>query len=162
MSEDKFKEGLVSLYQGEILGEVLFDQMLYIFEDKDIQYKIFILMQLETETKARLRPYLISLGLDFKEQQAYRDIGMQMADSMKGKSWNEVMTIIIDGVKPAVEGYKAIVSIAPPQYVKLAESMVIHEQSIVDFAELELAGRSEESINVIIQQLHNKPLNINY
>ena len=71
MSEEKFKEGFVSLYQGEILGEVLFDQMLYIFEDQDIQYKIFVLLQLETEAKARLRPYIVSLGLDFKEQKAF-------------------------------------------------------------------------------------------
>lgn len=161
MTEDKFKEGLAALYQGEILGEVLFDQMLYLFDDKEIQYKIFVLMQLETETKARLRPFMVSLGLDFKEQAAFRDIGMQMAEAMKGKSWHEVMSIIIDAVKPAVQQYKEIASIAPPQYSKLAESMVVHEQSIVDFAELELAGKSEESINVIIQQLHNKPLNIN-
>ncbi len=104
---------------------------------------------------------MVKLGLDFKEQAAFRDIGMQMAEAMKGKSWHEVMNIIIDAVKPAVQQYKEIASIAPPQYLKLAESMVVHEQSIVDFAELELAGKSEKSINVIIQQLHNKPLNIN-
>ncbi|WNC73830.1 hypothetical protein RGQ13_07525 [Thalassotalea psychrophila] len=158
MDEEKFKQGLVSLYQGEILGEVLFDQMLYLFEESDAQFKIFVLMQLETETKARLRPIMMHLGLDFREQKEFREIGMQMAEAMKGKSWLEVMNIIIDAVKPAVEQYKAIASIAPQKYLQLAESMVIHEQSIVDFAELEIAGEHSKSIDVIIQQLHNKPL----
>jgi len=157
MNEEEFKQGLVGLYQGEILGEVLFDQMLSFFDDADKQYKISVLMQLETETKARLRPAMMSLGLDLREQAEYREIAMKMAASMKGKSWEETMTIILDAVRPAVEQYKAIAAVAPPKYLELAQSMVKHEQSIVDFAELELAGEQAKSINVITQQIKNKP-----
>jgi len=35
--------------------------------------------------------------------------------------------------------------------------MAVHEQSIVDFSELELAGEQAKSINAISQQIHNKP-----
>ena len=113
MTEDKFKQGLVELYQGEILGEVLFDQMLSFFDDTDIQYKISVLMQLETETKARLRPAMMDLGLDLREQQESRKMAMQMAAAMQGKNWQEIMVIVLDAVKPVVEQYKAIASVAP-------------------------------------------------
>jgi hypothetical protein len=49
---------MVELYQGEVLGEVLFDHMLSYFEEPDKQYKISVMLQLETETKARLRLHI--------------------------------------------------------------------------------------------------------
>jgi hypothetical protein len=156
MTNDIFKQGLAELYQGEILGEVLFDQMLSYFQDQDKQYKLSVMLQLETETKARLRPAMVLLGIDLREQKEFRKNGLDMASSMKGKSWESAMTIIRDAVKPAVERYKEIVSCAPPEYLKLAESMVIHEQSLYDFAELELAGEGKKSISVINSRLKNK------
>jgi len=77
-----------------------------------------IRLQLETETKASLRPAMMSLGLDLREQAEYRKIAMEMASSMEGKSWEETMTIILDAVKPAEEQYKAIASVAPPKYLE--------------------------------------------
>ena len=48
-SDQQFKKDLSELYQGEILGEVLFDQMLSYFQSPDKQYKLSLLLQLETE-----------------------------------------------------------------------------------------------------------------
>ena len=84
MTNDVFKQGLVELYQGEVLGEVLFDQMLPYFIEPDKQYKIAVMLQLETETKARLRPAMMQLGLDLGEQSESRKIGLDMATGMKG------------------------------------------------------------------------------
>ena len=67
MYSEQFKKDLSELYQGEILGEVLFDQMLSYFQSPDKQYKLSLLLQLETETKARLRPTLVLLGIDLVE-----------------------------------------------------------------------------------------------
>jgi hypothetical protein len=48
-SDQQFKKDLSELYQGEILGEVLFDQMLCYFQSPDKQYKLSLLLQLVTE-----------------------------------------------------------------------------------------------------------------
>ena len=156
MTNDVFKQGLVELYQGEVLGEVLFDQMLPYFIEPDKQYKIVVMLQLETETKARLRPAMMQLGLDLGEQNESRKMGFDMAAGMKGLSWEDTMVMIRDAVKPAVERYREIAADAPSEHQELTESMVIHEQSICDFAELELAGESKQSVDSIVAQLQNR------
>ncbi len=156
MTSDAFKKGMIELYQGEVFGEVLFDKMLSYFDEPDKQYKISIMLQLETETKARLRPTLIRLGLDLGAQQASRQMGLEMADALKGLSWKDTMVKISEAVNPAVERYREIAAGAPSEYQELAESMVIHEKSIYDFAELELSGNGEKSLDAIVAQLHNK------
>ena len=57
MSNEAFIQGLNELYQGEVLGEVLFNRMLELFPEH--RYEVSIMFQLETETKARLRPTLM-------------------------------------------------------------------------------------------------------
>jgi hypothetical protein len=38
MTSDTFKQGMVELYQGELMGEVFFENMLSYFEEPDKQY----------------------------------------------------------------------------------------------------------------------------
>ena len=63
MSSEEFKAGLNELYQGEIMGELVIEQMMTYFKEPAEQAKLAVLLQLETETKARLRPAVIELGL---------------------------------------------------------------------------------------------------
>ena len=55
--------------------------------------------------------------------------------------------------KPFVERYRQIAELAPPEYKQLANSMVVHEQSLVDAAELEAAGDVEHSMDDVVKQL---------
>jgi hypothetical protein len=156
MTIDTFKQGMVELYQGEVLGEVFFDQSLSYFDDPDKKYKFSVMLQLETETKARLRPAMMLLGLDLREQNKFRKIGLEMANAMKGLSWQDAMAMIRDVLKPVVARYKEIAADAPSEHQELAESMVVHEKSLFDFAELELAGEGKKSVDAIVAQLNNK------
>ena len=79
MSDEVFRQALVELYQGEIIGEVILDQMLSFFSEPELKYKIAVLLQLETETKARLRPTLMRLGLEIAESDRSRELGLEMA-----------------------------------------------------------------------------------
>jgi hypothetical protein len=143
MASNAFKQGMVELYQGEVLGEVFFDHMLSYFNEPDKQYKISVMPQLETETKARLRPTMMLLGLDLSEQNESRKTGLEMANSMKGLGWQDAMAMIL-------------AADASSEHRELAESMVVHEKSIYDFAEFELSGKGKKSIDAIVSQLHNK------
>jgi hypothetical protein len=155
MASNAFKQGMVELYQGEVLGEVFFDHMLSYFNEPDKQYKISVMPQLETETKARLRPIMMLLGLDLSEQNESRKTGLEMANSMKGLGWQDAMAMILAAVNPFVARYKEIAADAPSEHRELAESMVVHEKSIYDFAEFELSGKGKKSIDAIVSQLHN-------
>ena len=56
-------------------------------------------------------------------------------------------------IKPFVQRYRQIVEVAPPEYKQLANSMVVHEQSIQDAAELEAAGDGDRSMDDVVKQL---------
>lgn len=156
MASDAFKQGMIELYQGELLGEVFFENMLSYFKEPDQQYKISVMLQLETETKARLRPVMMLLCLELGEQNDSRKMGLDMANAMKGLSWQSAMEMMRDAVKPFVGRYREIAAEAPPEHLELTEYMVLHEQSLLDFTELELAGEDNKSVDAIVVQLNNK------
>jgi hypothetical protein len=157
MSNDAFIQGLNELYQGEVVGEAIFNSMLSLFDEPGLRYKIAVMFQLETETKARLRPTLMQLGMDITEQKASRDAGLSVAASLEGKDWNEVMLALREIVKPYVERYKEIAAGAPQEYQIVAESMAVHEESLYDFIEAELAGDGAQALADIVAQLHHVP-----
>jgi len=156
MKQEPFEASLQELYQGEIIGEVILDKMLSFFAEPDMKYKIAVLLQLETETKARLRPTLMRIGLNIAEAKSSRQLGLDLAASMEGKSWNEAMADLREIVKPAVQRYKEIAADPPAEFQSLAQSMVLHEQSLYDFTEMELSGNSENSLAAIVEQLEHK------
>ena len=73
-----FRDDLQDLYQGEIIGEALFDRMLEFYDDPVQRYKVALMLQLETETKARLRPAMLELGADIRELDASREAGLTL------------------------------------------------------------------------------------
>ena len=160
MSNEQFQSDLIELYQGELLGEVVFEQMLEIFTEPWQQAKLAALLQLETETKARLRPVLVQLGLPLTEQDNSRGRGREVAASLEGLDWNQAMGAISDTLRPAIARYEQIAARAPEEHRQLAESMLVHEQSLLEFVRLELAGEQEHSLDSITAQLQFKiPLN---
>ena len=153
MTSEAFSRELLELYQGEVIGEVLFDGLLAYFDDPTQRYKIAVMLQLETETKARLRPATMELNVNLAEDHQSRTLGREMAESFMGKEWGAVMEALRDGIRPYVERYKDIATGAPSEYRAIADSMVTHEQSLYDFTELELAGDTEHSVDAIVAQL---------
>ncbi len=153
MSSDNFSQGLIEIYQGEVIGEVAFNRMLAQFDDPTHRFKIGVMLQLETETKARLRPPMAELGLDLAETESARATGHELGDVFEGKTWLAAMEALRDGLAPYVERYRAIAAEAPARYRELANSMVVHEESLYRFAELEIAGEGEKSLDGITAQL---------
>lgn len=150
---DTFKDDLMSQYQGEIIGESFSSRMLELYPDPEQQYKIGLILQLETETKARLRPAMVALGMDIRELDESRAAGLEMAAGFEGKSWHEAMTLLRDLLVPYVERYTAIAQTAPSVDRELAEAMVTHEAALHRFAELEVAGETQHSTADMVAQL---------
>lgn len=153
MSLREFRIEISEFYQGEVTGEVVFSRLLERFGSENQRYKLGSLLQLETETKARLRPAAMEIGLDMVEVDESRDKGNEFYRSFEGMDWKAAMAHLATVVEPYVKRYREIAETAPPAYKELADSMVVHEQSIQDYAELEGAGQEERSIDDVVKQL---------
>ena len=153
MSLKEFKTGFSELYQGEVVGEVVFSRLLERFGSANQRYKLGSLLQLETEAKARLRPGVMELGLDLVELDESRNKGNEFYRTLEGVDWKAAMEHLATGVEPFVRRYRQIAELAPPEYTELADSMVVHEQSIQDYAELEAAGEGDRSLDDVVKQL---------
>ena len=152
-NQELFVEQLVEMYQGEVIGEVLFNAMLNLYPAPDHQYKSATMLQLETETKARLRPALLELGASLLEEDASRTAGDSFVDAIRGKQWSEAMAVLSAGITPYVEKYRDAAEKFPAEYKALADYMVKHEQSLHEFVTQESLGNGEAALEGIIEQL---------
>ena len=152
-NKDYVVEQLVEMYQGEVIGEVLFNAMLTLFPEPDHQYKSAIMLQLETETKARLRPALLELGASLLEEQASREAGDSFVEAIKGKDWSDAMAVLSEGITPYVQKYQQAAETFPEKYQPLADYMVKHEQALHDFVTQESLGDGDAALQGIIAQL---------
>ena len=158
MSLAEFKKGLSEQYQGEVIGEVFFCGLLERFDSPQHRYKLATLLQLETETKARLRPTALELDAELAELDGYRKLGHDFVESCEGMDWKGVMAYLGPLVETYVNKFTGIAGIAPPEYKDVADSMVVHEAAILTFANLEASGDTEHSLDDVIKQLRF-PLN---
>lgn len=140
-------------YQGEQIGEAASSFFLAREMDPERRYKWATLLQLETETKARLRPFLVRLGLGVEQT----DISAQVAgftEAAAEKSWLETMRDIAGITDFYLEKFRAIESAAPDGEERgMARLMVAHETAINNFAKREIAGDSANSVADMVAQL---------
>lgn len=153
MTTELFKVGLADLYQRETAGEVALTRLLEKYDTPRLQYALGSILQLETETKARLRPAVLALGISMVEMQAYRDQGDELGHAIEGLSWEQAVPLLAAAMAGYVREYREIAKTAPPEYQALADSMVAHEESIERFFVMEAAGEHEHAIDSVVAQL---------
>ena len=69
MSDADYPGCINELYQSEVLGEAAFLALMKAARSERDRYQFGTFLQLETETKARLRPFLLKHGLELDESQ---------------------------------------------------------------------------------------------
>ena len=68
MSDPKYPECIRELYESEVAGEAFALELLAVARNERDAYQFGTLLQLETETKARLRPLLCKYGVSLAEE----------------------------------------------------------------------------------------------
>jgi hypothetical protein len=139
-------------YQGEVLGEAFGASYVRLEGDPDRRHKWASLMQLETETKALLRPFLIRLGLGVEQS----DVSEQIAGFAKlyhAKTWRQHMDELSDITAFYLGKFREIEMAAPEDERSTARYMIAHETAIHDFARAELAGDARGSLAGLVGQL---------
>jgi hypothetical protein len=147
------RDCLVCYYQAEVLGEAFCEALIGKFPDPGHAFKIGSLLQLETETKARLRPAMVQLGGSLEELEQSRQARRELADSMAGGDWKGFVSVLSSAGEPLLNRQREVAETAPSAYRELAESMRIHGESLQNFTEAELAGEQSHSIDEVVEQL---------
>jgi len=153
MTIEEFRDCLRDYYQTEVRGEAFFAAVLGKFDKPDHLYKIGSLLQLETETKARLRPTIFELGGSVEELESSREAGRNRAASIGAGNWEEFVVVLNKVGEPLTNRQREVSEVAPQPYRELALSMKVHGESIQGFTERELAGDSVHSIDDVVSQL---------
>lgn len=153
MNRDEYLKAVNEfIYQGEVFGEAILNAYVTLESDPERRYKWGTLLQLESETKARLRPFITRLGLSV----AQNDVSAQVAElaaSYASKSWPQLMKGVVDITSFYLQKFREIAAAAPESEREVTESMVTHEIAFQRFGQLELAGDSANSLNDVIAQL---------
>ncbi len=140
-------------YQGEVLGEAVFAYHVKHERDPHKRQKWAALLQLETETKARLRPFLLSLGLNVAQDDVSGKIAEITAD-FETKPWSQHMKEIDEITTFFLDKFRAIEAAAPAGPERdMAQAMVRHEMAINNFAKRELAGDGKNSMSDVVAEL---------
>ena len=152
MDRSTYLAGILSLYQGEVLGEGLASRWIELTADARERYKLGMFLQLEAEAKVRLRPLLARYGLSLVEDERERAAGMASAQRFAALPWKHAMALLADLAVPYAERYQALAEVAPPEDSPLIDFMVTHEQAIIRIARREAAGESvmERELSVML------------
>ena len=151
MSDIDYPECINELYQSEVVGEKVFLALVAIAKNGREKYHFGTCLQFETETKARLRPFLLERGFELVEDQ---DSGLVngIVAAYEENSWVDFLT----GIKPVVDDFlarfKEIAAAGTPEDQDVLQSMIIHEESFVSWIEKETAGE-EGSLDAFISHL---------
>jgi hypothetical protein len=153
MTIEELRDCLLDYYQTEVRGEAFFEAMFKKFDKPDQLYKIGSLLQLETETKARLRPSILGLGGSVDELESSRESGRNRAAAIAAGDWEEFVVVLNKVGEPLTNRQREVSEVAPQPYRDLALSMKVHGESIQGFTERELAGDPAHSIDDVVSQL---------
>ena len=153
MSDVAYPDCLRDLYESEIFGEAVFLALVPMAKNPREQYQLGTLLQLETETKARLRPFLFAHGLSLDETMDLAP-GVELAVAgYQGLSWTEFGAANIPIVGGYLRRFEVIRDAGPTEDRDVLESMVRHESSILTWVTMESQGVTEGTLDEVIAQL---------
>lgn len=154
---DDYLDRVIEAYQGEVFGESIFAELAAKSHDAQTAYKWKTLAQLERETKERLRPLVAALGGDVREDPGHFPDGQQLAERWEKQSFDETMVEFRDTVPKYVSFFESLEADARPEDRDVLAAVTAHEKAIQTFAEYEVAGRGESSLEPVMALLERPP-----
>jgi hypothetical protein len=146
----------MELYQGEVLGEALFSRMLALAAESRRRFQFGVMLQYESETKIRLRPFLARLGLPLVENEAQRAAGIELGTRYAALAWPDFVAEFHSAITRVIARYQYIERLGPEADQPMLRFMVDHERAFMSFLEKERAGEPD-SLNHM-QRLLRHPL----
>ena len=152
MSSLEYPSCIRELYESEVFGETLALAIVEAARSERDRYHFGTLLQLETETKARLRPFLCKYNISLSEVMDMPDVDGMVA-GYREANWEDFMAGNIPVVQTFVSRFIEIAEAGPGEDQDILDSMVRHESSILKWLKIESGGGTESSLDDIIKQL---------
>jgi len=149
----EYLNGLRTFYDGEVYGERVLLALHAAARTPREAYHFATILQLETETKARLRPLLLRHGLSIAETADPGAVAARLA-SYSDQSWSDYAAATAARLRHVLAGYEAIAALGPAEDGEVLDAVVAHEAALVSWAEIEAKGPSEASLAAIISMLN--------
>ncbi|MES2127928.1 MAG: hypothetical protein V4463_11705 [Pseudomonadota bacterium] len=154
MTNSTYLASLRELYEGEIFGEALALALLAVARNDDDRYAFGTLLQLETETKARLRPLLAAYGISLDESADLASIAPIVGAYQSSSNIGQFVAAVKPAIAHFVARYEEIVRLGPAADRSILESMVRHEAAILNWFDLAEHGGTQAALGAMIEQLH--------
>lgn len=152
MSDLEYPACINELYQSEVLGEQAFLALMAAAKSEREKYHFGTFLQLESETKVRLRPFLQKYGVEFVES---KEAGEEVAGFValyQQSTWQEFLAALKPMIEQFLSRFQEIANAGPTEDQDVLQSMITHEKSFVHWIEKEAAGE-EGSLDAAISQL---------
>jgi hypothetical protein len=146
--EDDVESLLVKAYQGEVSGEVLFGIIAERSQDPERKRKFETLTQLEARTRQACLPAMVRHGLPTEPDPDTVANAKVMADVATAMTWEELLSSFAPITTQFVALYRRIGEISEEDRAT-SELLVDHEHALLTFAERELRGETENSLEPI-------------
>jgi hypothetical protein len=142
----------VKAYQGEVLGEVLFDRMADQIDDEEHKSKMRVLATLERRTKESIAPALERAGLSTApDPESLRTA--EALSSAAATPWEDLLATFEPITSQFCAMYRRIGELDPSES-EMSELLVAHELALRNFARAEIAGDTATSLDQINALAH--------
>jgi hypothetical protein len=142
----------VKAYQGEVLGEALFDRMADQIDDADHKAKMRVLAELERRTKEAVAPALERAGLPTQPD----DESLETAEALAGAAdtpWKDLLATFEPITSQFCAMYRHIGELDPSERAA-SDLLVAHELALRAFARAEIDGDTDTSLDQINALAH--------
>ncbi len=149
--EDGIEKLWIQAYQGEVLGEILFDRLATILDDRaepEHADSMRVLATLERRTKEEVAPALTRAGIATAPDQEQVDLAAALAEGSAQTSWEDLMSATVAITGQFIPLYRRIGELNPAE-LAAADLLVAHEQALREFARAELAGKTSSSLDPV-------------
>jgi len=152
MNDLEYPACINELYQSEVIGEAAFLALIKAARNERDKYHFATLLQLETETKARLRPLLFRPGLELDESQGGAEQVAGIFALYSDNSWREFLIQLKPMIEQVIGRFEEIAAAGPDEDQDILRSMVRHEESYMHWIEKETADK-EGGLDVALSQI---------
>jgi hypothetical protein len=152
MSVLKYSACINELYQSEVLGEQALLALMVAAKNERDKYHFGTFVQLESETKVRLRPFLQTYSLEFVEKQEAGDELAGFVALYQQSTWQEFLAAMKPMVDQFLGRFQEMADAWPADDQDILRSMIKNEKSFERWIEKEAAAE-EGSLDAAISQL---------
>jgi hypothetical protein len=136
MGSTAYHDGILTAYQGELMGERLYRELANRSKVGDQKAKLHAIADVERQTSRRLKPIAERLGIDVCEAQWIRIVERRLGE-LESLAWPDFIERALRDWPPYIARFEALRQLAPAGDADSIQWLVQHETALVAFARTE-------------------------